>query len=127
MSGNTGRMQGPIVLVVYGRPSPYSNGPYESAWRQTVASQALLAFPEPFPATVHPLRIEIEFRMIPSRRGDLDNLAKPVLDTLFCQSRESKHPVAHVFLCDDCVLDELVLRRTRVSSVEEEGATIRIF
>lgn len=64
--------------------------------------------------------------MLPTRNGDLDNLAKPVLDTLFRQSRRSVHPVASIFLCDDCHLHELTLKRFLVTSPDEEGATITI-
>lgn len=64
--------------------------------------------------------------MLPERRGDLDNLAKPVLDTLFRQSRKSKFPVATLFQCDDCRIDSLRLKRVAVEFASEEGALISI-
>lgn len=115
-----------ITLEIRGRPSPWANGDHESRWRQAVADQARLAIEAPFDAAVRPTRVVVEFRMIGTRRGDLDNLAKPVLDTLFRQSRRSKHPIACIFGCDDFHLDELVLRRIRVETAESEGATITI-
>lgn len=116
----------PIIFDVSGRPSPWANEPHESAWRQAIATRAREVVAEPYGATVRPSRVVVEFRLTPRRKGDLDNLAKPVLDTLFRQSRISKHPVACIFTCDDFYLSELILRRIEVSGLEEEGATIII-
>ena len=113
-----------IKLEIKGRPSPWANQPHEGIWRECIASQARAALLTAHAKEVIPKRVEIEFRMLPGRRGDLDNLAKPVLDTLFRQSRKSLHPVACIFECDDCKLEELILRRTRVDTAQAEGATI---
>lgn len=115
-----------IVLEIFGRQSPWANQPHEGIWREQIAQQSREVIPKPFDASIRPVRATVEFRMIAARRGDLDNLAKPVLDTLFRQSRKSVFPVASVFLCDDCHLHELSLKRVAVASVEEEGAVITI-
>lgn len=115
-----------FILEIIGRPSPWANQPHEGIWRKQIAEQARATVLGPFDESVKPVRVVVEFRMLPSRGGDLDNLAKPVLDTLFRQSRKSTHPVACIFQCDDCHLNELLLRRTEVSSPAEEGATITI-
>jgi hypothetical protein len=115
-----------IVINVQGRPSPWANQPHEGAWRHLIAIEARRIKADPFHPSVRPSRVIIEFRMIESRRGDLDNLAKPVLDTLFRQSRSSKFPVSSLFCCDDFHLPELILRRVIVHSPELEGANIVI-
>ena len=115
-----------IVLEVTGSPSPWANGPREAAWRHAIWQHAVAAVPVPFEKSLRPHKMTVEFRMISSRRGDLDNLAKPVLDTLFRQSRKSSHPVGSMFECDDCYLNELMLRRCTVDLPSEEGATITI-
>lgn len=120
------RSDSKIVINVQGRPSPWANQPHEGAWRQLIALETKKIKAEPFHPSVRPLRVIIEFRMIESRRGDLDNLAKPVLDTLFRQSRSSKFPVSSLFCCDDFHLPELTLRRVIVHSPELEGANIII-
>lgn len=74
---------------------------HRAARKRKRAKQASAAVESAYAAHIIPARVEIEFRMTSTRRGDLDNLAKPVLDTLFRQSRRSKHPVACLFECDD--------------------------
>ncbi|MBS1706526.1 MAG: hypothetical protein JST40_11685 [Armatimonadetes bacterium] len=115
-----------VVIEVKGRPSPWANQPHEGIWRKLIAEKARELVPSQWPPETIPSRVEVDFRMTKHRRGDLDNLAKPVLDTLFRQSRASKHPVACFFQCDDFHLSELVLRRKLVESEEEEGARISI-
>src|SRR5688572_2934894 len=116
----------PLVLRIIGRPSPWANGPHEAEWRMQIAHQTSCALSKAFDRSLRPSSVVVEFRMLPRRRGDLDNLAKPVLDTLFRQSRTSKHPVAQLFDCDDCEVHELVLRRIQVHSESEEGEDITI-
>lgn len=115
-----------LTLVIRGRPSPWANQPQEGVWRSQIADQVRETVPEPFSKEIRPRKVRIEFLMIQSRRGDLDNLAKPVLDTLFRQSRKSAHPVACIFMCDDCHIEELTLKRTIVTDPADEGAIVSI-
>jgi hypothetical protein len=115
-----------VTLIIKGRPSPWANQPHEGIWRLQIADQARAAVQTPFSQEVKPRSVTIEFLMISTRRGDLDNLAKPVIDTLFRQARKSTHPVACLFMCDDFHLHELILRRSVVESPANEGAIITI-
>lgn len=57
---------------------------------------------------------------------DLDNLAKPVLDTLFKASVGCKYPelTGALFACDDCVLADLRLQSVWVDVSHDEGVDI---
>ena len=61
---------------------------------------------------------------------DLDNLAKPVIDTLFDTSRnqqKTKNPVKVLFTVDDAKVTRLKLEKREVSSShKEEGCNILV-
>lgn len=57
-------------------------------------------------------------------RADLDNLAKPVLDTLF--DNPQSPPTAALLRVDDSMITSLALSKHQVSTPEQEGATITI-
>ena len=81
-----------IEFSIHGTPSPWANEEIEVRWRQAIAAQVPPKAEIPSGAI---FEVELEFRLDPRRllrSNDLDNLAKPVLDTLFTQARRSTRP-----------------------------------
>ena len=112
-----------MEFVIRGIPSPWANGEPEVRWRKAIATQVP---PRPEIPAGAVFEVELEFCVHPDRllRGnDLDNLAKPVLDTLFTQSRPSKHPTGALFGVDDGQVVDLKLRKT---AAQEEGVRVAI-
>jgi Holliday junction resolvase RusA-like endonuclease len=109
------------------RPKPW--GTKEWIWRRAIATEAIKhVFSAELPER---LRVCLTFRLIRSalHRADLDNLAKPVLDTLF-QALRVQTPEDGLsgtcFSCDDGRVHELVLKMEAVESEAAEGVDIAI-
>ncbi len=114
-------------------PSPWGNGPPEWAWRRAIADAARTKVPSPIACNskLPWLSVEIVFRMTAARivGSDLDNLAKPVLDTLFLARRvqAKEEGVSGVlFACDDARVARLVLEKKEVATAEEAGVDVTV-
>lgn len=75
--------------------------------------------------------VDVEFFLPLQTKNDIDNLAKPVIDTLFKpgvpNGNQDPAITGKVFpLADDAQVRQLNLRKTLVQSIEECGATITV-
>jgi hypothetical protein len=75
--------------------------------------------------------VDVEFFLPLQTKNDIDNLAKPVIDTLFKpgvpNGNQNPAITGKVFpLADDLQVRQLNLRKTLVQSIEEYGATITV-
>ena len=129
---------GPWMIVVRdvsptARQKPRGVG--EVQWRNAMRDRILDAYPDaPFGAPEAPIRysVEIVFRMtapeLTKRTVDLDNLAKPVLDTVFTSANvSSKLPTGCLLSVNDTWVFDLHLRKVQVDSPEERGADISVY
>ena len=123
--------RGSFQIAIRGmRPSPSANERREVAWRHKIAEEIAKRVNRPLnvPAdTQFELRITfyIESAQL-FRAGDLDNLAKPVLDTLFQQSRPTELPTARLFTVDDGYVTSLQPAKHGVKKSSDEGADIHL-
>lgn len=121
-----------LAVTVRGMtPKPW--GSNEKKWRQLLADEGrrvrLVAQVPPVSLATH-FRVEIIFFMSGARveGADLDNLAKPVLDTIF----RSRYPqvelslTGSVFDVDDDRVFSLGLEKRRVSTSPEEGVDVLV-
>lgn len=110
------------------RPVPFAGGEGEKLWWQALAAQAqVVRANKPVRAIASSARfsVEIIFFLLPGNTPggtDLDNLAKPVLDTLFKGRKQP--PTGILFDLHDTNVSELVLEKRFVSTQEEEGVEI---
>ncbi len=126
--------RGAIQFSVRGQsPSPWGNGVLEWAWRRAIADAVRLEFPSPIACDSKPpwLTVEIVFSMTAARivGSDLDNLAKPVLDTLFLAKRvqAKEEGVSGVlFACDDARVARLVLEKREVATAKDAGVDVTV-
>jgi len=116
------------------KPCP-QQGCSEEAWREALAKAAQrareqAALTEPTASTRFTLRLR--FRMRESARAqasDLDNLAKPAMDTLFLSGHTQKPKSRFsgvLFRIDDAQVFRLQLEKTQVCSADEEGVDVRV-
>ena len=75
--------------------------------------------------------VDVEFFLPHQTKNDIDNLAKPVIDTLFKpgvpNGNQDPEVTGKVFpLADDLQVGQLNLRKTLVESIEECGAMITV-
>lgn len=126
-------MQEEILVHVRGiAPIPWGGG--EEAWRRKLAHEARLVreknIIQGISASTH-FSVDIVFFMAQSHveRADLDNLAKPILDTLF----RSRNPqvkdlclTGALFNVDDDRVFKLTLEKRLVPVSTEEGVEISI-
>lgn len=113
-------------------PLPYGNN--EQEWRQQIADAAnetMPHYPQPNVTNRTVFTVHAKFFFVDRAilGGDLDNLAKPVLDTLFLPNNpqvEDLNLTGVVFHVDDQAVRELFLRKVPVETAEEEGADILV-
>ena len=99
-------------------------------WRQALAEAALAVKEQLGPLPVHQVAdfsVEIEYR-VTSLGSDLDNLTKPVLDTLFAKppNPNAAEHTGILFDADDSRIVWLLLRKVQVGSVEDAGVRIDV-
>jgi Holliday junction resolvase RusA-like endonuclease len=110
------------------RPVPFAGGEAEKPWWQTLATQAqAVRAKRSFPAVASSARfaVDIVFFLMPKNTpggSDLDNLAKPVLDTLFKGRKQP--PTGTLFDVHDTNVIKLTLEKRLVSTEEEEGVDV---
>jgi Holliday junction resolvase RusA-like endonuclease len=120
--------KGPIVVAVRGT-TPKGLNARNQEWKAGLeeASQKIHG-PRVNPETE--FSVEATFHLLPQdewRLVDLDNLAKPLLDSLF---RPKKLPAPdgtkRLFEADDGQVVELILRKTVVTEERDQGVEVRV-
>ena len=105
------------------------------SWREAIRDAVTDTYPQA-PFTSPPLgtkfTVEVIFRLTPEDLArpafDLDNFAKPVLDTLFTSQNVSKERLTGVLLqeVNDTWVFRLRLEKVRVETPEDQGALITV-
>ena len=119
----------PWRIQVRGHPA----GVKSPTWREAIRDAVMDTYPQA-PFTSPPLgtryTVEVIFRMTPKDLArpacDLDNFAKPVIDTLFTSQHVSK--LNGVLLPDvnDTWVFRLLLEKIEVKTPQEQGADITV-
>jgi len=109
--------------------SPKAWGNNEWDWRKALAEQArkISSSSIPIPESAR-ISVDIVF-FLRADRADLDNLAKPVLDTLFRINRPQVRDLtltAALFQVDDSRIYLLKLEKRPVTAPSDEGALVVI-
>lgn len=103
------------------------------SWREAIRDAVTKTYPQaPFAAPSLGTRytVEVIFRMTPEdlarRAVDLDNLAKPVLDTLFTSQGVSRLTGVLLPGVNDTWVFRLLLEKVGVKTAREQGADITV-
>ena len=116
------------------RPRTFGDENYEGPWRNHIAEHVRQEreegkIPESHSRATKRDRFEVwmVFRLVrDSRPQDLDNLSKPVLDTLFCDSYSRKHVKGALYKVDDSQIWKLHLEKQLIGAESESGVSIAI-
>lgn len=121
----------PWRIPVRGHPARRES----TTWREAIRNAVQAAYPQA-PFTSAPLEtkftVEVIFRMTPEDLArpavDLDNLAKPILDTLFTSQNVSKSRITGVLLpeVNDTWVFRLRLEKVGVKTPEDQGADLTV-
>ena len=103
------------------------------SWREAIRDAVTDTYPQA-PFTSPPLgtkfTVEVIFRMTPEDLArpafDLDNFAKPVLDTLFTSQNVSPRVTGVLFPVNDTWVFRLVLEKVGVETPQDQGADITV-
>lgn len=126
-------MVGSVTLKVRG-VSPVGGGSSARwAWRRAIAQQARGIRSEHRLGAVSPhaaFEFESDFLLLPirARDADVDNLARPVLNTLF-DSRDEQADrtlTATLFDAEDAQIHRLILEKRVVTDSAEEGIDVTV-
>ena len=108
-------------------------GPRSISWRAAIGDAVKATYPEaPFRSLPVETRftVEVIFRMTPEDMArpavDLDNLVKPVLDTLFTSQNVSGLTGVLLPEVNDTWVFRLVLEKVKVETPQKQGADITI-
>jgi hypothetical protein len=103
------------------------------SWREAIRDAVTGTYPQA-PFTSPPLgtkfTVEVIFRMTPEDLArpafDLDNFAKPVLDTLFTSQNVSPRVTGVLLPVNDTWVFRLVLEKVGVETPQDQGADITV-
>jgi hypothetical protein len=103
-------------------------------WREAIHKAVKAAYPQaPFTSPqleIARFTVEVTFRMTPPDMArpavDLDNFAKPVIDTLFTSRNVSKLSRVLLPKVDDTRVFRLLLEKVEVQTPEEQGVDITV-
>ena len=102
-------------------------------WREAIREAVTTAYPQaPFTSLPSETKFDVEviFRMTPKDLArpavDLDNFAKPVLDTLFTSQNVSRLTGVLLPEVNDTWVFRLLLEKVEVKTPEEQGADITV-
>ena len=120
----------PWRIQVRGHPASVKS----IGWREAIRDAVTANYPRaPFTSTPMETKFAVEatFRMTPEDLArpavDLDNLAKPVLDTLFTSRNVSKTRLTGVLLrVNDTWVFRLLLEKVEVKTPQEQGADLTV-
>jgi Endodeoxyribonuclease RusA len=116
-------------IEVRGHPARVKN----IRWREAIRDEVRSAYPRapfPYPPLETKFDVEVTFRMTPKDLDkpalDLDNLVKPVLDTIFTSQNVSPEVTGVLFPVNDTWVFRLVLEKARVETPQDQGADITV-
>ena len=121
----------PWRIQVRGHPARVKS----DTWREAIRDAVTATYPEaPFPSPPWGTKftVEVIFRMTPEDLArpafDLDNFAKPVLDTLFTSQNVSKSRITGVLLpeVNDTWVFRLRLEKVGVKTPQDQGADLTV-
>jgi hypothetical protein len=119
----------PWRIQVRGHPARRES----NSWREAIRNAVKGTYPQaPFssPPSGTKFTVEVIFRMTPEDLArpafDLDNFAKPVLDTLFTSQNVSPSVTGLLLPVNDTWVFRLVLEKIRVETLEDQGADITV-
>lgn len=118
-----------FIKVVGIKPAPWAGKEWD--WRKAIAVEASKQFQE-HPVSKSDFEVSIMFYLTQStfEKSDLDNLAKPVLDTIFLPNNpqvKDKTLTGSLIKLDDSLVKKLNLEKRIVSNSQDEGAEIIVF
>jgi Holliday junction resolvase RusA-like endonuclease len=120
-----------VAIAVVGRTPLGGGSSSRRQWREAIRQAAVAVAPDP--REVPPgaaLRIDVVFRIAGPRfdSSDLDNLVKPVLDTLFRSRDEQLDPTltAALLPVDDAAIHRLVVEKQQADGTDDEGVTVEV-
>ena len=103
------------------------------SWREAIRDEVKATYPEaPFtePPPETKFDVKVTFRMTPKDLArpafDLDNFAKPVLDTLFTSQNVSRLTGVLLPEVNDTWVFRLLLEKVEVKTPQEQGADITV-
>ena len=119
----------PWRIQVRGQPARRESVGWREAIRDAVTHKYPQApFTPPPPGTR--FTVEVIFRMTPEDLTrpacDLDNFAKPVIDTLFTSQNVKRLPTAVLLPVNDTRVFRLLLEKVEVETPQEQGADITV-
>lgn len=118
-----------ITLHIRGiKPAPWAGKEWD--WRKAVATEARKHF-QGSPDSKLSFEVHVIFYFLESTfdKSDLDNLTKPVLDTLFLPNNpqvKDRSLTGALIETDDSRVTKLYLEKRTVTSQQDEGADIII-
>jgi Holliday junction resolvase RusA-like endonuclease len=120
-----------VEIAVIGRTPLGGGSSSRRQWREAIRDAALSIAPDPRVLPVGAsLTVEVMFRISELRfaSSDLDNLVKPVLDTLFRSRDEQLDPslTAALLPVDDAAIHRLVVEKHRADGTEGEGVSVSV-
>jgi Holliday junction resolvase RusA-like endonuclease len=120
-----------VALSVIGRPPLGGGSVSRRTWREAIRDAATVIAPDPdgVPRDV-PLTVHVVFRITEPRfsSSDLDNMVKPVLDTLFRSRDEQLDPslTAALLPLDDSAIHRLLVEKQVAEAVDDEGVKVEV-
>ena len=120
-----------VTITVVGRTPLGGGSSSRRQWREAIRNAAVAVAPDPgeVPSGA-PVRVDVVFRIAGPRFGssDLDNLVKPVLDTVFRSRDEQLDPTltATLLPLDDAAIHRLVVEKQKADGIGDEGVTVEV-
>jgi Holliday junction resolvase RusA-like endonuclease len=120
-----------VTISVVGRTPLGGGSSSRRQWRETLRQAAIAVAPDPREVPRRaPMSVHVVFRIAEPRfaSSDLDNLVKPVLDTLFRSRDEQLDPTltAALFPVDDAEINRLIVEKQQAAGTEDEGVTVEV-
>jgi Holliday junction resolvase RusA-like endonuclease len=120
-----------VTISVVGRTPLGGGSSSRRQWREAIREAALAVAPDPREVPPQaPMNVDVVFRIAEPRlaSSDLDNLVKPVLDTLFRSRDEQLDPTltAALLPVDDAAINRLVVEKQPAEGADDEGVTVEV-
>jgi Holliday junction resolvase RusA-like endonuclease len=120
-----------VTISVVGRTPLGGGSSSRRQWREAISGAARAVAPDPREVPPRaPISVDVVFRIAEPRfaSSDLDNLVKPVLDTLFRSRDEQLDPTltAALLPVDDAAINRLVVEKQPVEEIDDEGVRVEV-